>query len=111
MKTVARQARHRRVRSRVNGTAERPRLAVFRGSKSLSAQLIDDAAGTVLLTVGSSKKLSGADVAAGEALGTELAKQAKAKKVATAVFDRAGYRYHGVVKAVCEAARKGGLKV
>ena len=77
----------------------------------MSAQLIDDAAGTTLLTVGSSKKLTGTDVAAGEALGAEVAKQAKAKKIGTAVFDRAGYRYHGVVKAVCEAARKGGLKV
>lgn len=111
MKTLARQARHRRIRARIRGTAGRPRLAVFRGSKGLSAQLVDDAAGTVLLTVASTKRRSGADVAAGEALGAEVAKQAKAKKIGTAVFDRAGYRYHGVVKAVCEAARKGGLKV
>ncbi|MEX2043504.1 MAG: 50S ribosomal protein L18 [Patescibacteria group bacterium] len=111
MKTLARQARHRRVRARIRGTAERPRLVVFRGSRSLSAQLVDDAGGLVLLTVGSTKRRSGADVAAGEALGAELAKRAAAKKVGKAVFDRAGYRYHGVVKAVCEAARKGGLKV
>ncbi|HEY8109175.1 MAG TPA: 50S ribosomal protein L18 [Patescibacteria group bacterium] len=111
MKTLARQARHRRVRAQVHGTADRPRLVVFRGTKSLSAQLVDDAAGTVLLTVGSNKKQSGVNVAAGETLGTELAKQAKAKKVTGAVFDRAGYRYHGVVKAICEAARKGGLKI
>lgn len=111
MKTLARQARHRRVRAQIAGTAERPRLVVFRGGKSLSAQLVDDTTGTVLLTVGSSKKLPGAGVAAGEALGAELAKQAKSKKIGTALFDRAGYRYHGTVKAICEAARKGGLKV
>jgi large subunit ribosomal protein L18 len=111
MKTLARQARHRRIRSQISGTAERPRLVIFRGSKSLSAQLVDDADHTVLLTVSSSKKLAGANTDAGTALGTELAKQAKVKKIGSAVFDRAGYRYHGVVKALCDAARKGGLKI
>jgi large subunit ribosomal protein L18 len=111
MKTLARQSRHRRVRAQIHGTAERPRLVVFRGTKTLSAQLVDDASGAVLLTVASTKKQPGANVAAGETIGTELAKRAKTKKIDTAVFDRGGYRYHGAVKAICEAARKGGLKV
>ncbi|MEX2209348.1 MAG: 50S ribosomal protein L18 [Patescibacteria group bacterium] len=112
MKTIARSARHRRVRSRISGTADRPRLVVFRGTKTLSAQLIDDATGTVLLAVtNAGTKGAAANVEAATALGTEVAKQAKAKKLSAAVFDRAGYRYHGAVKAICEAAREGGVRI
>ena len=113
MKTIARARRHERIRHRLAGTAARPRLVVFRGSKSLSAQLVDDAAGSVLLTVTSQGKASkaGSGIPGGTALGTAVAKAAKTKKIETVVFDRAGYRYHGVVKALVEAAREGGLKI
>lgn len=107
MKTAARANRHRRVRSQVAGTAERPRLVVFRGSTTLSAQLIDDSAGTVLASA-VAKKVS---VETGTQLGTDLAKAAKTKKIDRAVFDRAGYAYHGAVRAVAEAAREGGIKI
>ena len=107
MKTIARQRRHNRVRSVINGNAERPRLVVFRGNKTVSAQLVDDATGKVLLTASQPK----ASLASATAVGTDLAKQAKTKKVSTVVFDRAGYRYHGIVKAIAEAAREGGLKI
>lgn len=107
MKTVARTARHRRVRARLSGTTDRPRLVVFRGSKTLSAQLVDDATGQVLLSAAE----SAVSVAAGQKVGAAIAKGAKTKKVTTVVFDRAGYAYHGVVKAVAEAAREGGLKL
>jgi large subunit ribosomal protein L18 len=107
MKTIARTSRHRRVRARVAGTAERPRLVVFRGTKTMSAQLVDDQAGTVLASAAE----PAATVAAGTKLGTAIAKSAKTKKIAAVVFDRAGYAYHGAVKAVAEAAREGGLTV
>lgn len=107
MKTVARQNRHRRVRSRIQGTAERPRLVVFRGTKSISAQLIDDASGQTLFTV----RENGVSVEAGKKVGAAVAKQAGTKKVTTVVFDRAGYAYHGVVQAVADSAREGGLKL
>lgn len=107
MKSIARQRRHDRVRSQIAGSAERPRLVIFRGNKTISAQLVDDAAGKVLLTVSQRK----ASLASASVVGTDLAKQAKTKKVSTVVFDRAGYRYHGIVKAVAEAARDGGLKI
>lgn len=107
MKTVARASRHRRVRSQVSGTAERPRLVVFRGSKTLSAQLIDDSAGTVLAAA----LAKSVTVASGKQLGADLAKAAKTKQIDRAVFDRAGYAYHGAVQAVAEAAREGGIKI
>lgn len=107
MKTVARQARHRRVRTRVAGTAERPRLVVFRGSRTLSAQLIDDASGQTLFTV----REAGVSVDTAKQVGAAVAKQAAAKKVTEVVFDRAGYAYHGNVRAIAEAAREGGLKL
>lgn len=107
MKTVARQARHRRVRSKIVGTAERPRLVVFRGSKTLSAQLVDDSTGTTLCTV----REAGVSAEAAAKVGAAIAQQAAAKKVTTVVFDRAGYAYHGNVRALAEAAREGGLKL
>lgn len=105
MKTVARASRHRRVRSQIRGTAERPRLAVFRGTTTLSAQLIDDTNGTVLAAAAAKR----ANVESGKQLGADIAKAAKAKKIDRAVFDRAGYAYHGVVRAIAEAAREGGI--
>lgn len=107
MKTAARASRHNRVRSRISGTAERPRLVVFRGSTTVSAQLIDDATGTILASAAAGK----VTVESGQTVGAALAKAAKTKKIDQAVFDRAGYAYHGVVKAVAEAAREGGIKI
>jgi large subunit ribosomal protein L18 len=112
MKTEARERRHGRVRARLSGTAERPRLVVFRGSKILTAQLVDDAAQNVLLTVTTQgKKQPPLGAEAATQLGKKVAEGAKAAKISTVVFDRAGYRYHGLVKAVAEAAREGGLKL
>lgn len=118
MKTLARQARHARVRSRISGTAGRPRLVVFRGSKTLSAQLVDDTAGKTLLTVTTAGKKPATkaghptvSVETAGKLGEELAKKASTRKISTVVFDRAGYQYHGVVKAVADGARQGGLKL
>lgn len=107
MKTAARQNRHRRVRSRITGTAARPRLVVFRGAKTISAQLVDDVAGVTLFTV----RESGASVESAKQVGAAVAKQAGSKKVTTIVFDRAGYAYHGIVQAVADSAREGGLKL
>lgn len=112
MKTLARTRRHARIRSRINGTADRPRLVVFRGTKTLSAQLVDDVAGTILVTVTTAgKKPEPTNVAGAGKLGQALAKKAKTKKISTVVFDRAGYAYHGVVKALADGAREGGLTI
>lgn len=108
MKTLGRQQRHRRVRAKVSGTAARPRLVVFRGAKSLSAQLVDDQSRRVLLTISSGKEKS--SIEAAKVLGQAVAKAAKTKKITTAVFDRAGYQYHGKVRALAEAARQEGLE-
>jgi large subunit ribosomal protein L18 len=107
MKTPNRQSRHRKVRSIVAGTPQRPRLVVYRGSKTLSAQLIDDTTGTTLLTL----QTKPATVAAAEKLGGAVATAAQKQKITAAVFDRAGYKYHGAVRALAEAARGGGLTI
>ena len=106
--------RHRRVRSKIQGTSERPRLSVFRSNRYLWLQLIDDTQGKTLASVseyelfkGKKKMLKAEE--RGEALGVLLAKKAKDMHVKTIVFDRGGYRYHGMVKAVAEGARKDGL--
>jgi large subunit ribosomal protein L18 len=109
----ARRRRHRRVRGKVSGTAERPRLAVFRSNRGIEAQLIDDldartvAAASWLHVKG--QEGSKSDQAA--AVGKLLAERAKAAGVESAVFDRAGYLFHGRVKALAEGAREGGLKI
>jgi large subunit ribosomal protein L18 len=106
--------RHLRVRKRVSGSAERPRLVVFRSLKHIYAQLVDDDKGVVLLGV--SDQSEGADtggggkVAKGKAAGKLLAERAKGQGIVKVVFDRAGYRYHGRVKAVADGAREGGLE-
>lgn len=107
MKTESRNLRHARVRAIVHGTAERPRLVVFRGTKTLGAQLVDDVSGKTL----ASRQVKPATVAQAAALGTEIAKAASAAKVNAVVFDRAGYQYHGIVKAVADAARENGLQL
>jgi large subunit ribosomal protein L18 len=110
----ARQRRHRRVRGKVSGTAERPRLVVHRSNRGIEAQLVDDLEGKTLaaatwLHVKKSFKGTKTDQAA--EVGKELAAAAKKAGIETAVFDRAGYLYHGRVKALAEAAREGGLKI
>ena len=112
-KRIRRIRRHRRVRARVIGTSERPRLAVFRSNRYLWLQLIDDMAGKTIAAasekeIGKEKK--GGRVAGAEKLGELIAKRAAEKAVASAVFDRGPYRYQGLVRAVAEGARKGGLK-
>jgi large subunit ribosomal protein L18 len=106
--------RHLRVRKRVSGTAERPRLVVFRSLKHIYAQLVDDDRGVVLLGVSDQTdgvSVDGAGkVARGKAAGKLLAARAKDKGITAVVFDRAGYRYHGRVKAVADGAREGGLE-
>lgn len=108
----ARIKRHRRVRKTVNGTAERPRLCVYRSNRHIIAQLIDDATGMVLLgasdvNLKDRKGKNKTDLA--KEVGKNLAEQAKAKKIAKVVFDRGGRLYHGRVKALAEGAREGGL--
>ena len=107
-RTSHRIARHARVRTKIAGTAERPRLAVFRSLTHIYAQLIDDQNGKTIAAAsdagGTGKKSERA-----AATGTLLAERAKAAGIENVVFDRGGYRYHGRVKALADAARKGGL--
>ena len=106
--------RHLRIRRRVVGTAERPRLVVFRSIKHIYAQLVDDDRGATLLGVSDASEGIRVDgpgkVARGRAAGRLLAEKAKAAGITRVVFDRAGYRYHGRVQAVAEGAREGGLE-
>ena len=105
--------RAHRVRSKLTGTAERPRLSVFRSSKHIYAQLIDDLNGVTLAAAGTATKGKapyGGNVKAAAAVGQTLAEAAKAKGITQAAFDRGHYRYHGRVKALADAARKGGLQ-
>jgi len=110
-----RDIRHIRLREKVRGSAARPRLAVFRSINHIYAQLVDDDAGTTVLAVDSRSKAfreghtSGGNVAAAKAVGEMLAQKAKAAGVQRVVFDRGGYKYHGRVKALADAARAGGL--
>jgi large subunit ribosomal protein L18 len=108
---VRRLRRRRRVRAKVHGSAERPRISVFRSNRGIFAQLVDDDAGRTLASVnwteGDLRSLKPMDQAA--KAGQLLAERAKAAGVETAVFDRGGYQYHGRVKALAEGAREGGL--
>lgn len=111
-KQTLRTRRHIRIRSRITGTAECPRMSVFRSAKHLTVQLIDDAAGRTLLSV-SDTTLTGKKGTKTEqalAVGKLVAEQAVAKKISRAVFDRGGYQYHGRIKAVADGAREGGLQ-
>jgi large subunit ribosomal protein L18 len=107
-----RKRRHKRVRGRISGTPERPRLNVFRSEKHIYAQVIDDTAGATLCSASSVEKGfdgSGANKEAAKKVGALVAERAKAKGIETVVFDRGGYIYHGRVKELAEAAREGGL--
>ena len=108
----ARLRRHRRVRTKVHGTAERPRLVVFRSNRGIEAQLVDDDSGRTLASASHlalAKSFKGDKTAQAEAVGKALAAAAKGAGVETCVFDRGGYLYHGRVKALAEGAREGGL--
>jgi len=107
-----RERRHRRVRGKVSGTAQRPRLAVFRSNLGISAQLVDDLEGKTLAaaTWQQLKKSKGSKTDQAKEVGKLLAANAKQAGVESVVFDRGGYLYHGRVKALAEGAREGGLK-
>lgn len=115
-RTERRLKKHQRVRKTVSGSAARPRLNVFRSSKHIYAQIIDDDQGRTLTAASSlSKELkgqfkTGANKAAARAVGKLLAQKAKAQSIALVVFDRGGYLYHGRIKELAEGAREGGLK-
>ncbi|AYC30597.1 50S ribosomal protein L18 [Paenisporosarcina cavernae] len=111
-KNQVRKKRHARVRSKITGTAERPRLNVYRSNKHLYAQLIDDVAGTTLASANTMEKdFDGAgNVEAATKIGEAIAKRAAEKNIKSVVFDRGGYLYHGRVKALAEAARENGLE-
>lgn len=108
-----RERRHRRVRQKVFGTPERPRLCVYKSVKHLYAQVIDDVAGRTLAaasTLEKSLKLQGSTVKSAQILGKVIAERAQQNGITAVVFDRGGYPYHGVVKALAEASRKAGLR-
>lgn len=111
----ARQRIRTRVRSKISGTAERPRLAVFKSLQHIYAQVIDDASGRTIaaastLDEGLRGKFAGANAAAAKAVGEAIAERAGGAGVKRVVFDRAGYRYHGNIKALADAAREKGLE-
>ena len=104
--------RHARVRGKISGTAERPRLSVFRSEKNIYAQIIDDVAGNTLVAASSVEKDfgPGSNKEAARKVGKLIAERAIAKGIEEVVFDRGGYIYHGRVKELAEGAREGGLK-
>ena len=110
-KNVSRVRRHARVRAKLSGTSEAPRLCVYRSNKNIQAQIIDDTKGVTLVASSSmSLKLeNGSNVEAAAKVGKDIAEKALAKKIKKVVFDRSGYIYHGRVKALAEAAREAGL--
>ena len=110
-KSQARLKRRRRVRAKITGTAERPRISVFRSNRGIQAQLVDDLAGHTLAAVSwtESDLRSLKPMEQANAAGKLLAERAKAAGIDTAVFDRGGYQFHGRVKALAEGAREGGL--
>ena len=110
---VARDRRHSRVRKRVRGTAERPRLAVYRSNRYIYAQVIDDVAGHTLVAASSQEpelRENALNVPTAAKVGTLLGNRAKEAGVNAVVFDRGGYKYHGKVKALADAAREAGLE-
>ena len=112
---MARQRRHRRIRVKVSGTPQRPRLCVFRSLQHIYVQVIDDASGTTLVAASTNEpdtrgSLSGSKTERARGVGRTLAERAKEKGISSVVFDRGGYMYHGRVKALADAAREAGLE-
>ena len=108
-----RDRRHKRVRTKISGTTECPRLCMFRSNKGIYAQIIDDVKGITLVsasTLDKEVKTKRANKEAAKEVGTLIAKRAVDKKITNVVFDRSGYLYHGVVKELADSAREGGLK-
>jgi large subunit ribosomal protein L18 len=114
IKKVRQLRRRRHVRRKIVGTPERPRLSVFRSSKHIYVQLIDDLAGATLGAAATTGKATdvkyGGNIKAAQAIGKKIAEVAKSKGITQVAFDRGHYRYHGRVKALADAAREGGLK-
>ena len=113
-KVEARTRRHARVRKRVAGTAERPRLAVFRSNRHIYAQLIDDVAGRTIVSASTLDTETGKDggpSAVAKSVGELLGKRAKERGIGSVIFDRGGYQYHGRVRQVAEGAREAGLSL
>jgi large subunit ribosomal protein L18 len=116
LQNFKRKHRHERIRKKVAGTAERPRLVVHRGTKNITAQIIDDSKGITIVAAASfdgnlrGKLKYGGNLDAAKAVGEQIAKLAKEKSVSRVVFDRGGYIFHGRVKALAEAARQNGLQ-
>ncbi len=109
--TLATRARRKkRVRAKISGTAQKPRLSVFRSNTHIYAQLIDDVNGVTLANASDLKSKKGNKTESAQAVGKAIAEAAKKAKITECVFDRNGYKYHGRVKALAEAAREGGLK-
>jgi len=102
--------RKARIRAKISGTAERPRLAIFKSHKYIYAQIIDDTKGHTLVAADSRGAKGGTPVERAKDLGAEIAKKAKAAKISKVVFDRGGYLYTGKIKMVADAAREGGLE-
>ncbi len=112
-KSVARVRRHERVRAKISGTAERPRLCVFRSNKNIAVQIVDDVAGNTLVaasTLDKEIKTKASNIEAAKEVGELIAKRAIKAGIKNVVFDRGGYIYHGKVKALAEAAREAGLE-
>ena len=111
-KNISRVRRHARVRRKISGTPECPRLCVYRSNKNIEAQLIDDVNGRTLVASSSMtlKLENGSNIEAAAKVGADIATKAKAKKITKVVFDRSGYIYHGRIKALAEAAREAGLE-
>ena len=111
-KNISRVRRHARVRRKISGTAEMPRLCLYRSNKNIEAQIIDDVKGVTLVASSSMalKLENGGNIEAAAKVGEDIAKKALANKIEAVVFDRSGYIYHGRVKALAEAAREAGLK-
>lgn len=113
-RNAARKKRHQRIRRKVHGTSERPRLTVYRSNKHIYAQLIDDEAGHTVISASTNEKDASLDhtsnIEAAKYVGEQIAKRAKDAGIETIVFDRSGYKYHGRVKALADAAREAGLQ-
>lgn len=115
-RSTERQRIHRRIRRKISGNVNRPRLCVYRSLKYISVQIIDDSQGKTLAAASTAEKdvrgdlKQGSNIAAAKMVGKAIAERAKAKGIEAVVFDRGGYIYHGRIKAVAEAARESGLK-
>lgn len=111
-KNAVRVRKHARVREKISGTSDKPRLSVYRSNKNIAVQVIDDTKGVTLVASSSEslKLINGNNIEGAKLVGADIAKKCLAKKIENVVFDRGGYVYHGRVKALADAARENGLK-